>query len=410
MSQTPPPEGLVSGPSALDAVIDLQLKAIHSLGSNIGAHIQHLEAKVEKLGNPSHTSAEASKKRKRATPELPQRILDAILSCGDNLAAQMQDLDAKIDQLVDREMARTRILVTEAYNKRASDYDTASSFHRRLARRYKEYVKPKAGESLLDLACGTGQVAFAMAPHLQLLGAGVQPGRIVGIDISSGMLKVAKQKLQLPEHLGHRIQFLEHDITKLHEVGELKGMEGAFDIITVCSALVLLDDPVEAIRHWATYLKPTGRLVLDVPHPMAMLGVRVLSKIAPQFGVDVLGNREWISGPQSLTDVLESAGLDTKVKETEVWSGVPASTDYVGKLKKESIWTSYEGGPIFETMTKRSSAWECLGENEKRKARWKFEDEFAALASEDGCVKEVNKLFIGVGVKRWSVVPTPRPS
>ncbi|KAF8854894.1 S-adenosyl-L-methionine-dependent methyltransferase, partial [Acephala macrosclerotiorum] len=198
------------------------------------------------------------------------------------------------------------------YNRRASTYDADTTFHWRLAQEYIEYVKPKAGESLLDLACGTGLVTFALAPHLKKVKDDEEKPLIVGVDIADGMLERAVFKLGHEENSGLEIEFLKGDITRLDEVEELSDMGGAFDIITVCSALVLLDYPKEAIKHWAKYLKPGGRLVLDVPHPMAMLGVKVLGKIARDFGIPTLGNREWVHNLDSLKEELEDAGLDAE--------------------------------------------------------------------------------------------------
>jgi ubiquinone/menaquinone biosynthesis C-methylase UbiE len=42
------------------------------------------------------------------------------------------------------------------YNARAHKYDGETSFHRTLAAQFVEYAKPKPGESVLDLAYGTG--------------------------------------------------------------------------------------------------------------------------------------------------------------------------------------------------------------------------------------------------------------
>jgi ubiquinone/menaquinone biosynthesis C-methylase UbiE len=44
---------------------------------------------------------------------------------------------------------------------------------------------PRAGERILDVACGTGIVARSVSKH-------VAAGRIVGVDINPGMLAVAR--------------------------------------------------------------------------------------------------------------------------------------------------------------------------------------------------------------------------
>jgi len=211
------------------------------------------------------------------------------------------------------------------------------------------YANPQPGESLLDLACGTGLVTFEFAPILQPQlqddnGTGGKKGRIVGVDISSGMLQVARAKLLEKENEAKdfEIEFVEHDITDLGGVEELSGMEGGFDVITICSAMVLLDEPGEALKLWAKYLKIGGRVVVDVPHPRSMLALKILGDIALEFGVGVVGDRRWIVGTESLVKVMEDAGLDTKVFVTGEYEDIPARTQVIGSEGRRGVWRGDE--------------------------------------------------------------------
>lgn len=129
--------------------------------------------------------------------------------------------------------------ISISYNARAAAYDDTTTFHRHLASEYVSYAKPQKGESLLDLACGTGLVTFEFARVLQSLSTQPKP-TIIGVDISTGMLGIARSKLSEPSNQGLDIAFVEHDITSLSGIPELSGKEGYFDIITICSAFVLL--------------------------------------------------------------------------------------------------------------------------------------------------------------------------
>lgn len=51
-----------------------------------------------------------------------------------------------------------------------------------------EHAAPQPGEHVLDLACGTGIVTRAVAPHIG------PTGRIVGVDLSPDMLAVARRR------------------------------------------------------------------------------------------------------------------------------------------------------------------------------------------------------------------------
>ena len=116
--------------------------------------------------------------------------------------------------------------VSVSYNARAATYDDKTTFHRRLASEYISYAKPQPGESLLDLACGTGLVTFEFANILQSSPSSSSLQRrpkVVGVDISPGMLSVACSKLSDPANQDLSISFLEHDITSLTFVPELHG-------------------------------------------------------------------------------------------------------------------------------------------------------------------------------------------
>lgn len=52
-------------------------------------------------------------------------------------------------------------MVTAQYIHRALIYDNAPPFHQLLIEDFVKIVKPQDGEKLLDLACGTGLLAFA---------------------------------------------------------------------------------------------------------------------------------------------------------------------------------------------------------------------------------------------------------
>jgi ubiquinone/menaquinone biosynthesis C-methylase UbiE len=297
--------------------------------------------------------------------------------------------------------------IPDLYNSRAETYDDKTKFHRRLAEDYVKYANPRAGESLLDLACGTGLVTFEIARRLQPQpqphdenGTGGKKGRIVGVDISSGMLGIAREKLRtsIEEGKDFEIEFVEHDITHLDEIEELSGMEGGFDIITISSAVVLLNEPGEALKQWVKYLKIGGRMVLDVPHPRSMLALKILGDIAPEFGVSVMGDRKWIVGPESLAEIMEAAGLETRVLETEEWEDIPARTEVIGRDGKRGVWRKDEGGEVFDDCA--TGAWLGLGEEERESARKRFGEVWERLADERGEVKEEGRLFVGVGVRR----------
>ncbi len=79
--------------------------------------------------------------------------------------------------------------IAETFNRR-KNYDNEGYLHPKLAHRLVEYGRIKPGETIIDMATGTGLVAIAAS---KIVGDG---GKIIGIDISLGMLERAKNKIE----------------------------------------------------------------------------------------------------------------------------------------------------------------------------------------------------------------------
>jgi ubiquinone/menaquinone biosynthesis C-methylase UbiE len=75
--------------------------------------------------------------------------------------------------------------VRDSFSKVAANY-TKSTFHTSAVRLQEviDLVRPKRGDLALDVATGTGNTAFALAPHVR---------RVVGLDITREMLTQARR-------------------------------------------------------------------------------------------------------------------------------------------------------------------------------------------------------------------------
>ncbi|KZF19104.1 S-adenosyl-L-methionine-dependent methyltransferase [Xylona heveae TC161] len=237
----------------------------------------------------------------------------------------------------------------DMYNARSGKYE--DSFHPRHARDFVQWSDIQPGHSVLDLACGTGLVSF---PAVQQVGS---DGSVVGVDISEGMLWVARQK---PAD-GLNVRFLTGDIRNLDKVAGLQPENAkGFDRITCSSALVLLDNPAQAIKHWTSYLKPGGKLIIDVPSEDSLIYGSIMEKVGIKLRRPVAYYRSWVSSIESLPKLMREAGLvidnlfrtesydgdDFKVKEAGEWFDSvidkPAFrcfelTDTIDKAKKEFL-------------------------------------------------------------------------
>lgn len=115
---------------------------------------------------------------------------------------------------------------------------------RKKAIRLLKKDKPK---QILDIATGTGDFAFeAMALH---------PDKIIGVDISAGMLEVGRQKV-VKRKLEHKIELLK---------GDSEGLpfpENKFDAVIVSFGVRNFENLEKGLSDMYRVLKPGGKTVI----------------------------------------------------------------------------------------------------------------------------------------------------
>jgi ubiquinone/menaquinone biosynthesis C-methylase UbiE len=141
------------------------------------------------------------------------------------------------------------------YNGCAPSYDAfTGGWHVQLGLDFVERIAPALGASVLDLACGTGVVTI---PAAEAVGSS---GTVIGIDITPGMLREARNKT--PDEGCAKIEWIECDVASLNEVEAVQSVirqNCGFDVISCCSAFVLLMDPATTIVSWASLPKSGGK-------------------------------------------------------------------------------------------------------------------------------------------------------
>lgn len=116
-----------------------------------------------------------------------------------------------------------------------------------------EMTRLTGGETALDLACGTGDITFALASRLA-------KGRAIGLDITQGMLDIAESKRR--EARVENVSFHRGDIMSLPFADQ------TFDCVTGGYALRNVPDIAGGLAEIFRVLKPGGRfLSLDFGHP-----------------------------------------------------------------------------------------------------------------------------------------------
>jgi ubiquinone/menaquinone biosynthesis C-methylase UbiE len=134
------------------------------------------------------------------------------------------------------------------FNTVADGYDSpALRFFPESAARIPAYLRLQGHEHVLDVATGTGAAAMALAAFLK-------NGRVTGIDFSEKMLARA----------GRKVAEKGFDNVSLHEMDmqKIAFPERHFDAATCCFALFFLQDMQEQLRHIASKVKETGKVVI----------------------------------------------------------------------------------------------------------------------------------------------------
>lgn len=143
-------------------------------------------------------------------------------------------------------------------------------------------------QAVLDLATGSGDVAFALADALP------DTCRIVGLDFCAPMLDEAKRK-QTASPRQSTIAF---------DVGDILALpvrDASFDAITISFGLRNLADRDRGLREMHRVLRPSGRLfVLEFSQPQRWFRpfyVFYLRHVLPRFA-------GWLTGDRSAYDYL----------------------------------------------------------------------------------------------------------
>ena len=118
-----------------------------------------------------------------------------------------------------------------------------------MANRLVQLAAPQPSESVLDIATGAG---FVTIPVAHLVGAS---GKVVGVDISAGMLTQARQAVSAAG--------LSNIELEQADAESLDYAPSSFDLVICCNALPYMSDIPAALRHWHSLLRPGGRLAFN---------------------------------------------------------------------------------------------------------------------------------------------------
>lgn len=202
----------------------------------------------------------------------------------------------------------------------AKNYDKANailslnlhkSWNRKLVN---TFPVPKENQTLLDLCCGTGDIAFSYLRNTSV------PQKMVMVDFCREMLECAKEKAKDLPLTCHIIEYIEADVQSL----PLSDHSIAY--ASIAYGIRNVQDPLKCFREVYRVLKPGGSFgILELANPsnkMIRLGHQMyLKTILPLVGRWITSNREayeylcqsipQFASTHNLEEMLLSAGFST---------------------------------------------------------------------------------------------------
>ena len=171
-------------------------------------------------------------------------------------------------------------LVEEMFDNIAPTYDTLNhrlswDIDKGWRKKAIRQLLPFQPKTILDIATGTGDFAILSAKELR-------PQRMIGIDISEGMMKIGQKKVEA-EGLQHIVSFKKDDST------HLSFDDNSFDAVTAAFGIRNFQNLDQGLSEMYRVLRPNGHLSIvelttPVSFPMKQLFKLYSHTILPVYG------------------------------------------------------------------------------------------------------------------------------
>lgn len=184
--------------------------------------------------------------------------------------------------------------IDAVFDARADDY-SRSDWHVRYAERLVTLAGLTTGQRVLDAATGTGFAALAAA---SAVGAG---GRVVGVDISEGMLEHARRAARAAGLTG--VEFVRADATALDRYPD-----GSFDVV-LCSAGLLYLSVGTALKEWRRLLVHGGLVGFSTMREGGPVPARMFREEARAVGLSLTDPATPLGTAERCDSALTAAGF-----------------------------------------------------------------------------------------------------
>lgn len=254
--------------------------------------------------------------------------------------------------------------IARSFDTRAENY-ARGEWHRRYAERLVTLARVAPGQHVLDAGTGTGFAALAAA---RIVGPS---GRVLGIDISPGMLRHAEAAARASGLT--QLQFREGDAVHLGP-----GAAESFDVVLCASALLYMP-AADALREWHRVLRVGGRVAFSTMQAGSPLPAQLFRDCAAEFGVTLADPSEPLGTVTACRRALEAAGFTA---ETVLAENVDFMTEDFALA-----WEANYRSPAHLAVHR-------LGLEDQRALEKLFRQELDRLAREEPArLKEVHALY-----------------
>lgn len=214
-------------------------------------------------------------------------------------------------------------IIRSMFSKVAANYDRANSvlsvgIHHLWRKKLVKLADAQPGQSVLDCATGTGDLAIAFKK------ATGPSGSVIGTDFCADMLLTAPDKAQ---KAGLEIKFEQADVT------QLPYENNRFDIVSISFGIRNVSDPVKALREMARVTKPGGRVMVLEFGQMQTPVIRDLYNLYSEKVLPVIGGI--VSGQKEAYDYLQKSS-----------AAFPCREGFIDLMKQADAFTDCSYVPV----------------------------------------------------------------
>lgn len=262
--------------------------------------------------------------------------------------------------------------IAHRYDHRSATYDD-SQWHVQICHRLLHYLQVRAGQTVLDIGTGTGHLAIAAA---RIVG---DRGKVIGVDISAGMLKQAREKVEAWELKNVEFQYADAET--------LNYPSHSFDHVLCANTFPWIADKVSTLRLWHKFLKPGGQIGVHTPAETAYIGAVVLRKVLAKYGVSLeTSNR--LGSLETCRELFSKAGfeaIDIKIEQ---------HGRYTNLDEEKSTWGNTITHPSLISLQISGSELSQLSSAQLAQVKAEFDAELESLQTEQGIWNDLTTLYI----------------